>query len=23
MNINVGIQYIGAWISGNGCVPIH
>jgi malate synthase len=23
MNINVGIQYLGAWISGNGCVPIH
>lgn len=22
-NINVGIQYLGAWISGNGCVPIH
>ena len=23
MNINVGTQYLGAWISGNGCVPIH
>ena len=23
MNINVGIQYLGSWISGNGCVPIH
>jgi malate synthase len=23
MNINVGVQYLGAWISGNGCVPIH
>ena len=22
-NINVGIQYLGSWISGNGCVPIH
>jgi malate synthase len=22
-NINVGIQYIEAWISGNGCVPLH
>jgi malate synthase len=22
-NINVGIQYIGAWLSGNGCVPVH
>lgn len=22
-NINVGIQYLGAWFSGNGCVPIH
>jgi malate synthase len=21
-NIQVGIQYIGAWLSGNGCVPI-
>ena len=23
MNINVGVQYLGAWISGNGCEPIH
>lgn len=23
LNIDVGIQYLGAWISGNGCVPIH
>jgi len=22
-NINVGIQYLGAWLGGNGCVPIH
>ena len=22
-NINVGIQYLGAWMDGNGCVPIH
>ena len=22
-NINVGIHYIGSWLSGNGCVPIH
>jgi malate synthase len=21
-NIQVGIQYIGSWLSGNGCVPI-
>jgi malate synthase len=21
-NISVGIQYIGAWLSGNGCVPV-
>jgi len=21
-NINVGIQYLGAWLSGNGCVPV-
>ena len=21
-NINVGIQYIGSWLGGNGCVPI-
>ncbi|MCY1217299.1 Malate synthase A [compost metagenome] len=23
MNINVGIHYLGAWLDGNGCVPIH
>lgn len=23
MNINVGIHYLGAWLSGTGCVPIH
>jgi malate synthase len=22
-NIDVGIQYIEAWLRGNGCVPIH
>jgi malate synthase len=22
-NIDVGIQYLGSWLSGNGCVPIH
>jgi malate synthase len=22
-NINVGIGYVEAWISGNGCVPLH
>jgi len=22
-NINVGIHYLGAWLVGNGCVPIH
>jgi malate synthase len=22
-NINVGIQYLAAWLSGNGCVPIR
>jgi len=22
-NINVGIQYLGSWLNGNGCVPIH
>jgi malate synthase len=21
-NINVGVQYLGSWLSGNGCVPI-
>ena len=23
MNIHVGIHYLGAWLAGNGCVPIH
>ncbi|MCS6766343.1 MAG: malate synthase A [Candidatus Protistobacter heckmanni] len=23
MNINVGIHYLGAWLDGNGCVPIQ
>lgn len=23
MNIQVGIHYLGAWLAGNGCVPIH
>jgi malate synthase len=23
MNVNVGIQYLEAWLRGNGCVPIH
>jgi malate synthase len=22
ININIGIQYIGAWLAGTGCVPI-
>jgi malate synthase len=22
-NINVGIHYLGSWLGGNGCVPIH
>jgi malate synthase len=22
MNINIGIQYVGAWLAGTGCVPI-
>jgi malate synthase len=22
-NINVSLQYIGSWLSGNGCVPIN
>ncbi len=22
-NINVGIHYLGSWLLGNGCVPIH
>ena len=21
-NISVGIQYVGAWLAGNGCVPV-
>jgi malate synthase len=23
MNIDVGLQYLGAWLAGVGCVPIH
>jgi malate synthase len=23
MNIHVAIHYLGAWLAGNGCVPIH
>jgi len=23
MDIDVGIHYLGSWLSGNGCVPIH
>jgi len=23
LNINVGIHYLGAWLAGTGCVPIH
>ncbi|MGA2548825.1 MAG: malate synthase A [Burkholderiaceae bacterium] len=23
MNINVGVHYLGSWLAGNGCVPIH
>ncbi len=23
LNVNVGIHYLGAWLAGNGCVPIH
>ena len=23
LNVDVGIQYIAAWLSGNGCVPIY
>lgn len=23
MNINVSVQYMAAWLSGNGCVPLH
>jgi malate synthase len=22
LNINIGIQYMGAWLAGNGCVPV-
>jgi malate synthase len=22
-NVNVSLQYIGSWLAGNGCVPIH
>jgi len=22
-NIGIGIQYIGAWLAGNGCVPVY
>ncbi len=22
-NINVGVQYLGSWLAGTGCVPIH
>ncbi|BBP96003.1 hypothetical protein BSFA1_11320 [Burkholderia sp. SFA1] len=22
-NVNVGIHYLGSWLAGNGCVPIH
>ncbi|MBL8244399.1 MAG: malate synthase A [Rhodanobacteraceae bacterium] len=23
LNMKIGLQYIGSWFSGNGCVPIH
>jgi malate synthase len=23
MNINVGLQYLGSWLAGVGCVPIN
>ena len=23
LNVNVGIHYLGSWLAGNGCVPIH
>ena len=23
MNVDVGIQYLEAWLDGNGCVPIY
>jgi malate synthase len=22
-NVNVGVHYLGSWLAGNGCVPIH
>jgi malate synthase len=22
-NISVGVQYLGAWLAGNGCVPVY
>jgi len=22
-NVSVGIQYLGAWLAGNGCVPVY
>jgi malate synthase len=22
-NIDVGLQYLGSWLAGTGCVPIH
>ena len=23
LNMNIGIQYLGSWLAGSGCVPIH
>lgn len=23
VNINIGLQYLGSWLAGTGCVPIH
>jgi malate synthase len=23
MNVDIGIQYLEAWLAGNGCVPIY
>ena len=23
MNVDVGLQYLSAWLGGNGCVPIY
>jgi len=23
MNLNVSVHYLGSWLAGNGCVPIH